>query len=218
MVPSETRDDMYYNVNMYDGYCSCLAGRNRGPCKHKSSVATSFNVSEFSVVPVTDSNMRALYHFIGCRVILEDSWYKGLHETSCKTSAVDFVQSRMIDDLQSLNPVTLSLEQLNQGSHLDNDFVNQAISESANESNEESLSDWESDHEDENVLPDFKETIKVFIDESEKRINEDQTYSKLSLARKGHLKDACSTFQRINLDLKRTKRKEENLFQYRQQQ
>ena len=44
LVPSETADGRYYDVNMDLGLCECPMGMLRGPCKHKHVVAVNFNV------------------------------------------------------------------------------------------------------------------------------------------------------------------------------
>ena len=64
MVESQSDPDTYYNVNMRTGLCECPSGRNHGPCIHKCAIAKHHNQSEFSVVPVTDGAMRAMYHYI----------------------------------------------------------------------------------------------------------------------------------------------------------
>ena len=37
-VPSETKKDVFYTVNMELRLCDCYMGQLKGPCKHKSIV------------------------------------------------------------------------------------------------------------------------------------------------------------------------------------
>ena len=62
IVTSEKDAQVFYQVDMISGLCDCQAGLNRGPCKHKDAIAKYFNIAEFSVLPESDTNIRALYH------------------------------------------------------------------------------------------------------------------------------------------------------------
>ena len=68
IVPSKTKDNINYSVDMKSGYCECFKGVNHGPCSHKNAVAKHFGVAEFSVLPALDGagmeKMRAMYHYI----------------------------------------------------------------------------------------------------------------------------------------------------------
>ena len=77
-VDSQTKPDVCYAVNMVTGYCECLAGRQLGPCVHKSAITKYNNCAEFNVIPETDGKMRALYHYIGLGTWQDAAWYRSL--------------------------------------------------------------------------------------------------------------------------------------------
>ena len=78
IVTSEKDAQVFYQVDMISGLCDCQAGLNRGPCKHKDAIAKYFNIAEFSVLPESDINIRALYHFIAHGTVCDDTWYRDL--------------------------------------------------------------------------------------------------------------------------------------------
>ena len=49
-VPSETKKDVEYTVDMELRICSCPDGLSRGPCKHRKIVATSQNLASFDII------------------------------------------------------------------------------------------------------------------------------------------------------------------------
>ena len=51
IVKSEKVEDLFYDVDMATGFCSCPSGRCCGPCKHKFAIAKYYKVAGFSVVP-----------------------------------------------------------------------------------------------------------------------------------------------------------------------
>ena len=61
LVESEKNSETFYHVDMKSGLCECKAGENCGPCKHKDAITKFYNIAEFSALPNTDVNMRALY-------------------------------------------------------------------------------------------------------------------------------------------------------------
>ena len=61
LVPSETKADMFYVVDMDLRLCECYMGQLKGPCKHKSIVSTTQNIPCFYVVP---TEMPVLMPFI----------------------------------------------------------------------------------------------------------------------------------------------------------
>ena len=63
-VPSETKKDVKYTVNMELRICTCYEGRSKGPCKHKTLVSLSKNIPSFDIVPETSSEMRSIWMYI----------------------------------------------------------------------------------------------------------------------------------------------------------
>ena len=50
-VPSETVKDKFYTVNIDLRLCTCYMGKLKGPCKHKTIVATTQELPSFDLVP-----------------------------------------------------------------------------------------------------------------------------------------------------------------------
>ena len=65
LVPSETKIDVFYTVNMDLRLCECYMGQLKGPCKHKSIVSQTQNISSFDVVPTQNPEMRAVFMYLG---------------------------------------------------------------------------------------------------------------------------------------------------------
>ena len=76
IVESEKYPDRVYNLNMKSGFCTCGKGVNFAPCKHKSAVASLYNIAEFSVAPIDDPCARALYHYIATGTTLPAHMYR----------------------------------------------------------------------------------------------------------------------------------------------
>ena len=64
-VPSETKGDVTYSVNMDLRVCNCPHGRLKGPCKHRKIVSTSQNIPSFDIIPDSSPEMRAIWMKIG---------------------------------------------------------------------------------------------------------------------------------------------------------
>ena len=75
-VQSQSDSEIWHTTNLWSGYCTCMGGRNRGPCVHKHAIAEHFQTSMFSVLPSMDANMRALCHLIATGTAQEDEWYR----------------------------------------------------------------------------------------------------------------------------------------------
>ena len=88
---------------MVSGLCECKAGLNCGPCKHKDAIAKYHNISEFSVLPEFDKNIRALYHFIAHGTVCDDNWYRELTSPDTVTNIASFVESRTERNVEDEN-------------------------------------------------------------------------------------------------------------------
>ena len=64
-VPSETKEDVEYSVDMDLRICSCPNGILKGPCKHRKVVATSQNVLSFDIIPESSPEMRSIWMELG---------------------------------------------------------------------------------------------------------------------------------------------------------
>ena len=96
LVESEKNQETFYHVDMKSGLCECKAGENRGPCKHKDAITKFYNIAEFSALPNTDVNMRALYHFIAEGTVCNNSWYRKLAQPNELADIITFVEDRNI--------------------------------------------------------------------------------------------------------------------------
>ena len=75
IVPSETKEDVSYFVDLKLRYCSCHQGRLRGPCKHKFIVSESFGVACFDVIPSNNPQVREQFMFLGTGKRLDKDWF-----------------------------------------------------------------------------------------------------------------------------------------------
>ena len=82
MVPSETKKNVFYEVNMELRLCECHIGQLKGPCKHKSIVSTTQNIPSFDVVPTQNPEMRALFMYIGTGKKPNLNWFQPLSSSS----------------------------------------------------------------------------------------------------------------------------------------
>ena len=64
-VPSETKEDVEYSVDMDLRLCSCPNGMLKGPCKHRKVVATSQNMLSFDIIPESSPEMRSIWMELG---------------------------------------------------------------------------------------------------------------------------------------------------------
>ena len=69
-------------MNMDLRLCECPRGMLRGPCKHKQVVSAEFEIATPGVIPssdsVTDSKLRAFYHFVATGAMKDINWYRPL--------------------------------------------------------------------------------------------------------------------------------------------
>jgi len=63
-VPSETKGDIVYHVDMFFGMCSCYQGKHGGPCKHQCAVTKTFKARSWNLLPVCDPGVRHLLYKI----------------------------------------------------------------------------------------------------------------------------------------------------------
>ena len=78
-VPSETKNDVKYHVNLNLRLCSCPRGQQRGPCKHKSLVSSNFNLPNFDEIPTT-KEMKSLFMYLGTGRRIDSSWFDSLQK------------------------------------------------------------------------------------------------------------------------------------------
>ena len=75
LVPSETQTEKKYLVDMEARSCSCPAGVNSGPCKHKMLVSHAKNLPSFDVVPTNNPQMRQVFMFLGTGKSVALDWF-----------------------------------------------------------------------------------------------------------------------------------------------
>ena len=91
-VPSETKGDVTYSVDMELRICSCPDGRLKGPCKHRKIVASSQNLPSFDVIPNCSPQMRAIWMEIGTGKQTPISYFQPLSDPNgrpCENSRLD---------------------------------------------------------------------------------------------------------------------------------
>ena len=64
-MPSETKEDVEYSVDMDLRICSCPNGILKGPCKHRKFVASSQNMLSFDIIPESSPEMRSIWMELG---------------------------------------------------------------------------------------------------------------------------------------------------------
>ena len=64
-VPSETKADVSYSVDMEPRICSCPHGRLKGPCKHRKLVSITQNIPSFDLIPESSPQMRQMWMYLG---------------------------------------------------------------------------------------------------------------------------------------------------------
>ena len=92
IVKSEKVEDLFYDVDMATGFCSCPSGRCCGPCKHKFAIAKYYKVAGFSVVPTMDPKARALFYYLGTGISLPDWHFRALTEKDSETHAKEHIE------------------------------------------------------------------------------------------------------------------------------
>ena len=74
ICPSEKIPEIFNHVDVTIGFCECRAGHNCGTCKHKGAISKFKNYAELSVLPESDSKVRALYHYSAHGTVCSSSW------------------------------------------------------------------------------------------------------------------------------------------------
>ena len=149
LVASEKNPDIFYHVDMASGFCECKAGHNCGPCKHKGAISKFKNYAEFSVLPESDSNIRALYHYIADGTVCSNSWYRDLNNPDVITNVEHFVETRT-DSHDIAAAVSKHAE------------VPSSLEKEDGTHSEEDVSGNESEEDDQNVLDEFVQAIDFF--------------------------------------------------------
>ena len=73
-VPSETKTDIVYHVNLRLRLCTCPKGQLKGPCKHKSLVSSTFELPNYDAVPESPE-MRASFMYLGTGKPINPEWF-----------------------------------------------------------------------------------------------------------------------------------------------
>ena len=82
LVPSETKKDIMYLVDMKERYCSCHKGKLKGPCKHKKLVSEHFEIECFDVIPSKNPRMRQAFMYLGTGRKMDMDWFLGLQDVA----------------------------------------------------------------------------------------------------------------------------------------
>ena len=192
LVPSETSDDLLYEVNMDLGLCECPMGMLRGPCKHKHAVAKKFPVISSDVIPSSDSNsdsaLRAFYHFIGTGTQLSANWYRPLLQGSDVATDIPFQQDIFqFMRVQSSNDDTGVAEVVGEEPEEPSDVVQDLIpapSYMLYNANGERIDAGAEDHnknDDESLIENIEDELSAFSSEIVNRLQTDSERYKDSI-------------------------------------
>ena len=89
IVPSETREDISYIVDMKGRVCSCPRGRLTGPCKHKDLVAKYKQIPSYDVLPTTSPEMRQKYMYLATGQDTPLNWFLPLQDISPQDTEIN---------------------------------------------------------------------------------------------------------------------------------
>ena len=153
LVRSETNQDIFYHLDMASGFCECKAGSNCGPCKHKGAVSKYKNLAEFNVLPESDVNIRALYHYIADGTVCTDSWYRDLNQPNEVLNVSKFVEDRT---------TALPIFDTSTGINLLDNTSGEGNSRLENEQSWEEEGTDEEDDDKDDVLTHFAEAMDMF--------------------------------------------------------
>ena len=88
----------HYRVNMTTGFCQCPIGKTCGPCKHKTAIARFIGNAGFSVIPINDPNMKALWHYIAVGKIQPDYMYRGENNSEFHGNIREFIAGKIAEE------------------------------------------------------------------------------------------------------------------------
>ena len=143
LVESEKNPYVYYHVDMASGLCECKAGENRGPCKHKDAIAKFYNRAEFSTLPYTDPNMRAMYHLIAEGTVCPNSWYRDLATPNEVADIANFVENRRTqEEAETITVVSDSIREGDIEVHGHTEEVSDDDSDSEDDDKDEVLNNF----------------------------------------------------------------------------
>ena len=89
LVPSETKSDISYVVDMTARTCSCPQGRLHGPCKHKLIVAQSWNIPTFDLIPTNNPYVRQSFMYVATGKRMGIDWFLPLTEETSMENQPD---------------------------------------------------------------------------------------------------------------------------------
>ena len=115
------------------------------------AITAHFGVSEFSVLPINDPNMRAMYHFLSTGYLQPDEWYRELTQPESEIDVASFVDTHKenVNTNTDLNEIDENIP-AQETSAIDN-----PVSETSNVTDSEEI---------ENLIHEYKENSKKFDD------------------------------------------------------
>ena len=103
-VPSETKEDVEYSVDMDLRICSCPNGILKGPCKHRKVVATSQNMLSFDIIPESSPEMRSIWMEIGTGRKTPSDYFLPLSDPSEASGDANF-ENNIMEELMEADDV-----------------------------------------------------------------------------------------------------------------
>ena len=90
-VPSFSKPDDHYYVNMELGVCDCEIGIDGSPCKHQY-VTLMLHQNNANFIPYLSAEDRKTCSYIAVGSVLDDSYYEPLHAESLREAHEDSEQ------------------------------------------------------------------------------------------------------------------------------
>ena len=211
-VPSETRKEVFYSVDMELRICSCPDGVLRGPCKHRKLVAQSQNMLSWEASP----EMRALWMELGTGKKTNLDYFQPLsdpHIPNCIGDSISTEEGEAED-------VELAEDQTLDEMNIDNEIEDGNENEILQDNSERiKIANEKLDDVLESIRELFKKRIPHNISGYEKALKSIKNHvNRLPMTNDGALQKALHTFGQIESEsLTGGKRKKGSKFQFKQQ-
>ena len=121
-VPSETKADVSYSVDMELRICSCPHGRLKGPCKHRMLVSLTQNLPSFDLIPESSAEMRQMWMFLGTGEHTNIDYFLPLSDPADAVGNEKEKESRIeVENINTEAPQEFDMDIENEESLMDDD-------------------------------------------------------------------------------------------------
>ncbi|XP_071962543.1 uncharacterized protein [Antedon mediterranea] len=90
-VPSQNSEGVTYNVNIEAASCSCVVGRNGGPCKHQHIVSKHYGIHTINTSPVNSPTLRRMFYTIATGYEMHKDWFLSLKSNESEESHIQCI-------------------------------------------------------------------------------------------------------------------------------